>query len=88
MPYNDDLDELVVYARARRNAELGGWTREARVVGFCLCLDRRAVAEVGGLNPRYGIGNFEDDDYCLRIRAAGVPKFGSCTIRNASCGPK
>ncbi len=29
------------------------------------------IDELGGLDPRYGIGNFEDDDFCMRLRAAG-----------------
>jgi GT2 family glycosyltransferase len=90
VPY-ENLDELPAFARERSYAERGRWTREARVVGFCLCLDRRMVAEIGGLNPRYGIGNFEDDDYCMRIRAAGydialcddsfIHHFGNVTFK-------
>jgi GT2 family glycosyltransferase len=29
------------------------------------------IDEVGGFDPRYGLGNFEDDDLCIRVRAAG-----------------
>lgn len=70
VPYTDVAD-LPAYAARRAIDERGRWTREFRVVGFCMCLDRRAVAEIGGLDPTFGTGNFEDDDYCLRLRAAG-----------------
>ncbi|HEX3866798.1 MAG TPA: hypothetical protein VHV78_08605, partial [Gemmatimonadaceae bacterium] len=49
----------------------GGFSHQARVIGFCMCLPRHVIDEIGGLDPRYGTGNFEDDDYCMRIRAAG-----------------
>jgi hypothetical protein len=42
-----------------------------RVIGFCLCISRNVIDEVGGIDTRYPIGNFEDDDFSLRVRAAG-----------------
>lgn len=42
-----------------------------RLVGFCLLIDRKVIQTIGGLDERFGIGNFEDDDYCRRARAAG-----------------
>jgi hypothetical protein len=32
---------------------------------------RSSLHEVGGFDPRFGIGNFEDDDHNLRTRLAG-----------------
>lgn len=42
-----------------------------RLVGFCLLIDRRVIDTIGPLDERFGIGNFEDDDYCRRAREAG-----------------
>ena len=91
VPYGDDLTGLAAFAAQRAQARRGRWTREYRVVGFCMCLDRRAVAEIGGLDPLFGTGNFEDDDYSMRIRAAGydiavcddafIHHFGSVSFR-------
>jgi GT2 family glycosyltransferase len=42
-----------------------------RLVGFCLLIKREVIAKVGLLDERFGRGNFEDDDYALRVRLAG-----------------
>jgi GT2 family glycosyltransferase len=39
--------------------------------GLCLLLRRSTVAEIGLFDERFGAGNFEDDDYCLRLRLRG-----------------
>ena len=65
------LDEITAYANelAARNP---GRRRDARrLVGFCLLLRDKAIAEVGLFDERYGIGNYEDDDYCVRVLMAG-----------------
>lgn len=43
----------------------------SRVVGFCMLIKRAVVDKIGGLDGRYGLGNFEDDDFCIRARLAG-----------------
>lgn len=41
------------------------------LAGLCLLLRRRTVEEVGLFDERFGHGNFEDDDFCLRLRLHG-----------------
>ncbi len=41
------------------------------LVGFCLAVRRSVWEEVGGFDERFGIGTFEDNDLCYRIRRAG-----------------
>ena len=36
-----------------------------------MLMKRDVIARVGLLDERFGLGNFEDDDYCLRAREAG-----------------
>src|SRR5262249_27901637 len=38
---------------------------------FCVALRRSVIEEVGLLDEAYGLGFFEDDDYCRRAREAG-----------------
>lgn len=41
------------------------------MIGFCILVKREVFAVTGGFDLRYGLGNFEDDDLCLRARLAG-----------------
>lgn len=86
-----DLDGLQAFAAQRSIEHHGRWTYQARAVGLCMCLNRRMVDEIGGLDTIYGLGNFEDDDYSMRIRSAGyeiavcddsfIHHFGSVSFR-------
>lgn len=64
-----------------------------RVVGFCMLIKRAVIDKIGGLDGRFGLGNFEDDDFSLRAALAGfeswiaedsfVHHFGSQTFKTA-----
>lgn len=41
------------------------------LAGLCLLMRRATFAEIGLFDERFGHGNFEDDDLCLRLRLAG-----------------
>jgi GT2 family glycosyltransferase/tetratricopeptide (TPR) repeat protein len=42
-----------------------------RLVGFCFLIRREVIDAIGLLDERFGIGCFEDDDYCRRALRAG-----------------
>jgi GT2 family glycosyltransferase/tetratricopeptide (TPR) repeat protein len=42
-----------------------------RIVGFCMLFRRSLIEVVGVLDENFGTGNFEDDDYCLRVSLEG-----------------
>ncbi|MCA8975284.1 MAG: glycosyltransferase [Planctomycetes bacterium] len=41
------------------------------LAGLCLLLRQNVIEEVGLFDERFGHGNYEDDDYCLRMRLLG-----------------
>jgi len=65
------IEEMHAYAARRRARHRHTGYLTDRAIGLCLCIDRRVIEEVGGIDERFGVGNFEDDDFCMRVRAAG-----------------
>ncbi|MBV8245129.1 MAG: glycosyltransferase family 2 protein [Candidatus Eremiobacteraeota bacterium] len=70
-----DLAAMHAYAAKRRRDFAGNGYLSDRIIGLCLCIDRRVIDEIGGIDERYGVGNFEDDDFCMRVRGAGYKLF-------------
>ncbi len=89
VPYRD-LGEMEVFARGWRDAQRGKWLRVPKLSGFCLLMTRGVYDAVGGLDTRFGLGFFDDDDLAERARRAGfelavardlfVHHFGSRTF--------
>ena len=54
----------------------GSASRKAREVhrltGFCLLHTREVLERIGFLDENFGLGCYEDFDYCVRIRQAGL----------------
>ncbi len=47
------------------------------IVGYCVVLRRELLLRIGGLDEGFGLGNFEDTDFCLRSFLAG---YGSAIV--------
>ncbi|MBD1371572.1 glycosyltransferase family 2 protein [Hazenella sp. IB182357] len=47
------------------------WKKSRRLSGFCIALTREVFERVGFLDERFGLGTYEDDDYCYRVIEAG-----------------
>lgn len=45
--------------------------RVMRLVGFCLLVKRKVLEEIGVFDQRFDLGNYEDDDLCLRAVKKG-----------------
>lgn len=85
------LDALDAFAMRFRSERRGQRAAFPRVTGLCMLVRGDCRRAVGLLDERFGVGNFEDDDYCVRARAAGfgiaiaqdvfVHHFGSKTFK-------
>ena len=89
VPYHD-LDEMQAFAGRWRDEHRGQWFTVPKLSGFCLLMTRAVYEKVGGLDERFGLGFFDDDDLAERARRAGfelavahdlfVHHFGSRTF--------
>ncbi len=59
-------------AAAITERHLGKWFELQTVAFFCAMLPRSTYERCGPLSEEYGIGFFEDDDYCRMVEAAGL----------------
>lgn len=74
-----------------------GGIRYTDLLGFfCVAIKRSVIEQIGDLDRNYGVGMFEDDDYCERVKRAGyklaiiedafVYHHGSATIKKLKPG--
>ncbi|HUI30864.1 MAG TPA: glycosyltransferase [Candidatus Acidoferrales bacterium] len=66
------LDEFAADYR-RRNRKR--WIEVPRIAGFCMLIKKDVIDKIGGLDTAYGMGNCEDDDFCVRSNLAGFRNF-------------
>jgi GT2 family glycosyltransferase/tetratricopeptide (TPR) repeat protein len=89
--YYDDLSGLDGFAWDFGRTHDRNLEDTDRLVGFCLLIRRELIDKIGLLDERFGLGCFEDDDYCRRALLAGfrvviardafVHHFGGQTFR-------
>ena len=70
-----NLDGLNDFAADISNRYTGNAKQLLRVVGFCMLIKRAVINKIGGMDGRYGLGNFEDDDFSLRATLAGFESW-------------
>ncbi|MBP2116349.1 glycosyltransferase family 2 protein [Paenibacillus silagei] len=61
-----ELREMEAFAAEYCNEKRGQVQEVRRLIGFCLLVKRTVLEEIGWFDERYGLGNYEDDDLCLR----------------------
>lgn len=88
---NIKTNEIDEYANKIKNKNFITFIPD-RLVFFCVLIPKNIFYLIGGLDEIYGLGNYEDDDFCLRARLNGfrlaicnnsfVYHHGSKTFKN------
>lgn len=70
-PEFQSLDALFNHLTQRQQqSDLSAW-QFPRIKGFCMLIPKAVIEDVGVFDESFGFGNFEDDDYSLRVSLAG-----------------
>jgi GT2 family glycosyltransferase/glycosyltransferase involved in cell wall biosynthesis len=64
-------EEMHRKARTYTLAHMGELLPMRTLAFFCIMIPRKVYERVGPLDEGYGLGFFEDDDYCRRVEQAG-----------------
>lgn len=85
------LVEMQEFAMSFNAHDPNKWEERLKLVGFCFLVKRNVIERVGLLDELFTPGNFEDDDFSIRIRQAGyklllckdtfIHHFGSVSFR-------
>lgn len=67
-----DMEEMKRAAAAYTSRRIGKLLDVDTVAFFCVAMPRSTYERVGPMDEAFGVGFFEDDDYCRRVQAAGL----------------
>jgi hypothetical protein len=70
-PAFSTLEEIAAFSDKLAVEKQGRLHDVSRLVGFCMMIRDTVLRAVGGFDESFGLGNYEDDDYCLRVHQAG-----------------
>lgn len=87
----ENIDSIPLIAEQVRTKYNQSFIYTTRVVGLCMLIKRELIEKIGGFDPRFGLGTFEDDDFSLRSILCGYKNviaqdvfifhFGSITFK-------
>ena len=67
----ENLEDMQDFAADYNKSNPELWEKRTTLIGFCYLFKREVLEKVGFLDDRFSPGNYEDDDYSLRILRAG-----------------
>jgi len=91
VPYNN-VEQMWEFATAFSRPDESKWKQTDRLVGFCVLFRKELLERVGYFDEGFRVGNYEDDDWMIRIRLCGlrlviagdafIHHFGSVSMKN------
>ncbi|MGE7825170.1 glycosyltransferase [Paenibacillus sp. NPDC093718] len=66
-----NLEQMQRFAAEYNATDPTKWDERLKLIGFCYLIKSTVIDRIGVLDEIFSPGNFEDDDYSLRIRKAG-----------------
>ncbi|MNG91367.1 putative teichuronic acid biosynthesis glycosyltransferase TuaH [compost metagenome] len=66
-----DMEEMASKARSYTLAHTGDYMCVRTAAFFCVMFSKKTYEKIGLMDETFGVGFFEDDDYCNRIHQAG-----------------
>ncbi|MCW3794898.1 glycosyltransferase family 2 protein [Paenibacillus sp. LS1] len=90
VPYRE-VEDMWSFASTHNRPDAEKHRMTDRLVGFCWLFSRELLERVGYLDEGYAVGNFEDDDWIIRVKLAGyqlavagdafIHHFGSVSMK-------
>jgi len=90
VPYRE-VKDMWSFATTHNRPDTEKHRMTDRLVGFCWLFSRELLERVGYLDEGYAVGNFEDDDWIIRVKLAGyqlavagdafIHHFGSVSMK-------
>ena len=70
-----DLPSLMRKANDHLHTKKSSATPWNQIRGLCFIMSPECLSAIGGFDPVFGLGNFEDDDLCVRSKLAGFTNW-------------
>ncbi len=70
-----DLPSLMQAANNHLHEHHSKATPWNQIRGLCFIMSPECLVKIGGFDPIFGLGNFEDDDLCVRSKLAGFTNW-------------
>ncbi|WP_238590862.1 glycosyltransferase [Paenibacillus beijingensis] len=67
----ETVEDMQQFAAGNNISDQSRWEKRLKLVGFCMIIKREVVDKIGMLDECFEMGNFEDDDYSMRMLMAG-----------------